>query len=230
MVDLTKYLLHKGLPYVLLGEMQSDPLEKEFGVYRQLTGGNYYMSLNNVFNSLKLQRIKLFNSLNIQEKIWHAEMDCCIQPLNHDELRLLDDCFDLPSNLSEIERSSVYYIAGYVCFKENIRCYEQLDCPESEFAGEVSRGRLSHPTLEIFDLGLYLYSYYKHTDDKNCRNRLMKAFEKIYEAIYFPIDNFRSFLKRFANCFANGFSKKVNEDLKASKRIGNAIKRKRFDN
>ena len=42
---LAKYLIEKrGLDYVLSGHFQSDPLEKRFGRYRQLSGANYFGS------------------------------------------------------------------------------------------------------------------------------------------------------------------------------------------
>ena len=58
--SLVKYLLSKNIKYIMLGDMQSDRIEGEFGAYRQLNGGNYYMSADHVQNALKLHRTKLF--------------------------------------------------------------------------------------------------------------------------------------------------------------------------
>ena len=49
----------------------------------------------------------------------------------------------------------------------------------SEFTKMVSRGRLSFPTEELFDLSLYLYGYYKSVEDKKCKTRLINAFDRI---------------------------------------------------
>ena len=34
--------------FVLLGSLQSDPLEKRFGIYRQMSGSNYYVGVKQV--------------------------------------------------------------------------------------------------------------------------------------------------------------------------------------
>ena len=41
LIDLVKTLLNLDHDYVLLGKIQSDRLEKEFGIYRQGSGGNW---------------------------------------------------------------------------------------------------------------------------------------------------------------------------------------------
>ena len=56
-VSITKILLEKGANYVLT--FQSDRLEGEFGIYRQQSGDNQYISVEQINNSLCLQRIKL---------------------------------------------------------------------------------------------------------------------------------------------------------------------------
>ena len=52
---------------------------------------------------------------------------------------------------------------------------------ESEFTQLVSRGKLSHPSAELFDLSQYLFSYYKSVPVKSCADRLIVAFQEIGE-------------------------------------------------
>ena len=59
-VSLTKVLLELKLSYVMLGQLQSDCIEGEFGIYRQSAGGNYHISFDQVLNGLRLRRLKLF--------------------------------------------------------------------------------------------------------------------------------------------------------------------------
>ena len=40
---------------------------KEFGIYRQLSGGNYLVSVMQVINSLALQRLHLFRTLDMKK-------------------------------------------------------------------------------------------------------------------------------------------------------------------
>ena len=56
---LVKYLIEKrGLGYVLSGNFQSDPLEKRFGRYRQLSGANYFGSEKQFLEAEKSIRVK----------------------------------------------------------------------------------------------------------------------------------------------------------------------------
>ena len=63
LVDLVISLLALDLKYICIGKMQSDRLEGEFGVIRQLSGGNYWMSVEQIISSLTLRRMKLYHKL-----------------------------------------------------------------------------------------------------------------------------------------------------------------------
>ena len=65
LVELTTTLLERGMKYVCIGKLQSDNHEGEFGVFRQLSGGNYLISVEQVTSSLSLRRIKLYHKLNL---------------------------------------------------------------------------------------------------------------------------------------------------------------------
>ena len=169
LVALIKYKLGVGFKYVLPGNDQSDRLEAEFGIYRQSSGGNYCISTYQVYNGLKLQRIKLYHKLEMSEKIHTNVIDECCKNLteNVEALDIVDSSFEISSQLSNIEKSSLYYISGYVAFKEGY----SVDIPEiqgddTEFLENVSRGKLSHPPSELYDLSQYLYSFFK-THEKN---------------------------------------------------------------
>ena len=70
LADLSEYLLHeKGLNYILLGKFQTDQLERRFGRYRQLHGGNYYISVRQLLQSekkIKVSAALLHDKLNFQ--------------------------------------------------------------------------------------------------------------------------------------------------------------------
>ena len=63
LIQVTRQFLSLGMPYVLLGKLQSDRLKAKFGIYRQSSGGNYLISVEQVL-SLSLQRLKLFHKLD----------------------------------------------------------------------------------------------------------------------------------------------------------------------
>ena len=63
MISVCKALLEFGFKYVLPGTIQSDRIEKEFSTYRQSSGGNYLISVEEILNTLNLERLKLFSKL-----------------------------------------------------------------------------------------------------------------------------------------------------------------------
>ena len=60
LISLIKLLLNYGFSKVLAGNFQSDRLEGEFRIYRQSSDGCYYISLQQIINSVQLQGIKLY--------------------------------------------------------------------------------------------------------------------------------------------------------------------------
>lgn len=200
----------------MTGDLNDERLEGEFGIFRGSTGGDYYMSGDQVQNALKIQRIKLFSRLEEDIFLEHKERDCCTQLISEGELILLDDCFDNTSDISIKEKSSLYYISGYISQKENLPTGDTptIDLPESEFTKYVSRGKLCHPPADLYDLSLYLYSYYSSISDRTCLNRVLSAFKYIYESSHCNFQNHASILRRFANTFSKGFVKKETEKIK----------------
>ena len=98
---------------------QSDRLEAEFGLYRQQSGGNYNISVQQVINSLRVQRIDLFNKLDAKGSNVHLANNCCKQNLTPAEIECLDNCFENTSSIIDNERASPFHIAGYIACKEN---------------------------------------------------------------------------------------------------------------
>ena len=58
-------LLNEGYKYVLTAIFQSDPLERQFSKYRQMSGGRFLVSLREVTNSDKMLKISSFVKENI---------------------------------------------------------------------------------------------------------------------------------------------------------------------
>ena len=161
MVDLAKTLLSLKMKYVLFGKIQSDGLEGEFGVIRQLSGGNYHISVEQVISSVSLRRLKLYHKLEMHDnEIVSADNICCVGNMQDkdDDLELLDNCFGETSNLTESERSTLYYICGYICFKEDLEVTSVVatHSSESEFTELVSRGLLKHPTVRPLSVFIHL--------------------------------------------------------------------------
>ena len=228
---LIKLLIEKGVDYCLTAEFQSDRIDGEFGTWRQMNGGNYYMSMDNIQSCMKLQRLKLFSRLQQEETVWHARDDFCKNPLSDEELDAVDDCFD-SAHINDIELSTLYFISGYVARKENLGGDETettmpLKQKSCEFTVQLSRGGLIHPSKDLFDLSTCLYTYYEKVPNKSCSNRLLEAFKLIQETVHCSYTD--SVLRRFANTFSKGFAKKKTEQVNKSKQLRN-MKRGRFWN
>ena len=91
----------------------------------------------------------------------------------------------------------------------------------------VSRA-LSHPPSYLYDLGLYLLTYYKQVQDKTCVNRILVAFKEIYVAAHIDIPNSDSVLRRFVNTFTKAFARDETENI-AKEKKQNVVKRKRLE-
>ena len=220
------FLIKFNFEYVLLGQFQSDPIEGAYGGFRQGSGGNYHISYEQILSSMTLQRLKLFDKLDLAYSNEHTLATCCSSELDDKEIDLLDVVPSL-ADLEEVETSTLYYICGYISMKTNIG----LDAPEvastiSEFTAKVSRGALKHPPEELFDLGLRLYTYYKSVELKTCSNRLVKAFKEVYDSSYSFLDDkvVQEVLQRFSNCFSKGYANMQTEQIKIDK--NNRKKRK----
>ena len=65
--DLINYLLNtKNLEYIILGNIQSDYLEKRFSWYRQLGGANYFVSVLQLLQAEKSIRLRSLVSMNFE--------------------------------------------------------------------------------------------------------------------------------------------------------------------
>ena len=90
-------ILLTKMKYVLTAEFQSDRIEAEFGIYRQLSGGNFHISVMQVYNSLNLQKLKLYHKLDVTRDTARCDLssaDCCKAPLTENEIELLNTCFE----------------------------------------------------------------------------------------------------------------------------------------
>ena len=105
-----------------------------------------------------------FNKLQCEPSSKHKSEDCCKEDLSEEVWEYIESCFQNTSTLTDIEKSTLYYISGYVAKKENIvedDIHTERENPQTEFLNLVSRGKLHHPREDLFDLSMYLFCYYK---------------------------------------------------------------------
>ena len=219
-VELIRLLLSKGYVYVLPGKFSSDRIEAEFGLCLGSSGGNYLIGAEQVINSVKLQRLKLYSKLDVESVDGGAIDDCCLANLEDSEtdLDLITGCFADASNLSVTEKSTLYYICGYVTYKEGIVCVDANDTvalpEEAEFTLKVSRGKLKLPPLNLYDFSQYCYTFFQARKNKCCTKIYLQAFSEIYKYTGYSFENVESIIRRLCNCFFKAFVKRETDILK----------------
>jgi len=92
-----------GLDYVLLGKIQSDPLEKRFGWYRKLAGSNYFCSVRQMLDGEKSIRLKSLVKFSDFEL---SEIRDVFQTANAEREQAVTDSVSLLSERLEIVLSS----------------------------------------------------------------------------------------------------------------------------
>lgn len=184
MYEMTIYIFDKFKPqYLLLGKFQTDPLEKRFGCYRQLSGANYHISLQQLLESEKKIRIKnllFFSSkynFKIEDLTLPSDRDFKDNEIEKLDAKLLEVSaanldFSLPSEIAGL----VLYIAGYASHSTaNKKCC--IDCTaklindddiihyefekECSFINECNRGRLKKPTRLSAELTILCYRVFQ---------------------------------------------------------------------
>ena len=95
--------------------------------------------------------------------------------------------------------------------------YAGMEYPCSEFTTLLSRGNLTHPPPELFELSCVLYCYYQNVD-KSCIKHLLHAFNEIYESSQVDYPQGNKILRRFVNSFLKAFSKQESDKVKEEKK------------
>ena len=221
----SQYLLQKcGFTYVLLGHFQSDALEGEFGIYRQLNGGCYYISVEQIINTAKLRQMKLYSLFEDISNVnaCSARNACCDSHLSSDEILLLDEMLLTENTLfdfSDEEKSTLFYICGFITMKHGLECESQNIQnlpPSAEFTLLVSRGKLKIPPAWLFNLSLYCYKWFILTAP-TCTKHTVKLFTYLAESIFIDHNKIVFILQTLTNTFFKGFVKLRTEQTIHSK-------------
>ena len=151
-------LLSDGYNFVLTGRFQSDPIERRYGQYRQMSGGRFLVSAKDISTSEKILRIKslLKENIDIDEAVKIPD-DATEETRNF--LSTVESFIrDSQSiQLSDDSRQVSDYIAGHIAYKAKSICedccYYQLvgpnDDTEKSYLSLVSRGGLVVPSESL---------------------------------------------------------------------------------
>lgn len=205
---LIKKLLASDFKYVLTAKFQSDDLEGEFGVYRQLSGGTYFVGVEQILNSANIRAKRLLTDLEKVDASHHIKRSCCTALVTSEELDFIDQAVENPEKLSDNEATALYYICGYITMKEKLASGDMHTDTHSEFTTLVSRGYLQYPSEHLFYLGKVLYNVFLLLNPECCK-RFCTFCEIVYDYFFDDVyENPSRIFMRFGNCFLKGFCKK----------------------
>ena len=162
-------LLNNGFNFVLTARFQSDPLERRYGQYRQMSGGRFLVSLKDIQTSEKILKIKSL----VQEGI---DIDAQVKSSNFlaaDDVRaLLSEVEEKVLNgtatimLSDISKEISNHIAGYIERKmKAVICdecpgsFDSTDYSSTSYTSNLSRGGLVFASDELGDYVAQSFAY-----------------------------------------------------------------------
>ena len=213
MITLIKYLLQEcELCYVLLGKFQTDQLESRFGHYRQLSGSNYLVSVQEVLQSEKKLKIKSLLKLYSASKgaitirdyignfsdVKHQHCDDgFVKKFPYDMISKQPKCDDL---------SALLVIAGYVSYKSrsHITCEDckqlfgakdkpfnlDINSKHLEYFEFLNRGGLTYPSDILFTVLQCCYTIFNMC----IADPLESSFLKVYNHKYTLIGTIERYL------------------------------------
>lgn len=231
------YLIeHAQFDYVVLRELQSDRLEGEFGVYRQSTGANNFMTCGDVFIANKRRLTRFAASfLESIETDPAVVQHICIGDLVREDGLTIEEC-TAGVTLTSDEESSSAYVAGWLeskCVKDGHQHFlgeDEEPLVESEvkdFIIEVSRGKLTVPHASTFHLVRLGHFFVKKTRERACcRRRLMDILSAL--GGFNDIFVCNNMLKRLSNVLLHGLHKLEKDHQKNAKLMQTSVKKARM--
>ena len=160
-----KHLLQSGMKYVLTSKFQTDPLEFRFSMYRQMSGSNYHVSVEQILESERKLRIKSllhlhstkFGAIPLKDFV----LDICSvadSDASENDLDVFDDILntlDL-STISQCDTEILIYIAGYCAHKLKLQCDKctEFFVDKSDLNVETDESSGSNDTINTAYLNL----------------------------------------------------------------------------
>jgi hypothetical protein len=185
-IALCRYLIDDlQFQYILLFKFQTDALEDRFGKYRQMSGGNYHISVMQVLESerkLKMLSVLKLKSSNKGEFSLKEFLDSCEQESSQDENELVEKFEDAliiaeDEAISQDEAEVLVYIAGYIAHRTNmtlkcIQCkslishnrkleVDSCNRPDLVYLKHLDRGGLKWPKKFLVEIVSQMFVLFK---------------------------------------------------------------------
>jgi len=192
MIACVRFLLSQcSLNYVMPGQLQSDPLEERFGWFRQMHGGNYYISVRQVvegerrIRALSLTKFSHYNPSQMKPPSRDQRTN------DHETVReIQSDIESLPiPSPSEADLSAAFYVTGALC-KSEVESHKCASCQQllvdsdnqlphelpresSAFFERINRSGLLYPSDFAFNFIVRLWELMTLLDTADRKLRLI---------------------------------------------------------
>lgn len=233
MISISKYLLFElNVPYVLCGKFQTDNLEARFGQYREMSGSNYYISVQEILESEKKLRVKSllkvksdkYGNFTISDLIYsHCfENDSLTDDTYIDKFLPILDIIDF-DNLSKNDLKVLTFVSGYCAYKLAVLCencvqyflstkdmiLNEESLEHLEYLKMLDRGGLKIPSRELIMVLSVCYEVFQilvssrfESDFLNCKNQVMV----VVKLTIFSLENFDLVnLDEVCSCCGNSY-------------------------
>lgn len=238
-------LMSPEFSFVLTSRFQSDPIERRFSQYRQMSGGRFLVSWKNVNQSETILKMKtlLKADCNLQESlstICQEEKKQALVQIDEKISHVDEEVYQL--NSSSLEVSNM--IAGYVSRKASPLtsecCADKLvgECTNDEYIKLLSRGGLLVPSQNLSDMVATSFAVLDkfEADIRKCKLSTRETAEYILNACVsrteISCENHeevihRKVVRTVVNVFLNNQTKRKAEEVLTDK--VRAFKRSKFE-
>ena len=174
--SLIEDLLEEQYDFVLTARFQSDPLEKRYGQYRQMSGGRFLVSLREVICSEKILKVKSLLKESCELPLIEQDHLSSDPKLCDVLQKEIDQISSSDLILNEDSREVASYVAGYVAKQINSTtnncsdCFIVGECEDKKYLNLISRGGLlspSHPLCHFICSSFALLDVMNITIQKN---------------------------------------------------------------
>ena len=157
---LIKELLSEGYDFVMTSRLQSDPIERRFSQYRQMSGGRFLVSLREVTNSERIIRSRSLVKADIN--FWKEDIgsdklsldfSALLALLSEHEIEITESTLD--SSSEEVSTTIAGYIAKKLAKRSNCDSCKSLliassmDLAENHYLNLLSRDGLIVPSAKL---------------------------------------------------------------------------------
>ena len=157
---LIKELLSEGYDFVMTIRLQSDPIERRFSQYRQMSGGRFLVSLREVTNSERIIRCRSLVKADIN--FWNEDLgsgkpsldfSALLALLSEHKIEITESTLD--SSSEEVSTTIAGNIAKKLAKRSNYNSCKSLliassmDLAENHYLNLLSRGGLIVPSAKL---------------------------------------------------------------------------------